>query len=194
MDSFFESGIKLKGTLRVKGVVHMDGEFVGEVFSSNHFIVGKNGNIHGNITAHNLTNMGTIRGNIFSENKVTLMAGCRLKGDISSYHLVIDEGSNFEGLSKKISPPENVMEPEGVSDKASRVIEPKQKSPSGNNKVQNKSLKFKAALVGLGLLAVGFGGNWLLTPNNDVEALVKQGYQSIEESRVAEAEAIFKKA
>ena len=122
MDSYFESGVKLKGTLRVKGAVHFDGEFEGEVFSSNHFIIGKAGKFHGNVNSHNFTNMGCIQGNIFAENRVTLMNGSQLKGDISSYHLVIDEGSNFEGLSKMANPPKNPEEPEEIPDQPSAAV------------------------------------------------------------------------
>ena len=75
------------------------------------------------------------------ENKVTLMAGCRLIGDISSYHLVIDEGSDFEGLSKKISPSEKAIEPEDVSDDSAKVAEPEKKNLSAKGDAQKKNLK-----------------------------------------------------
>ena len=95
MDSYFEKGIRLKGTLWVKGAVHFDGDFEGEIYSSSHFIVGKSGKILGNIKTHNVTNMGFIQGNLFAENKVALMNDSRLTGDISTYHLVVDEGSTL---------------------------------------------------------------------------------------------------
>lgn len=195
MDSYFEGGVKLKGTLRVKGAVHFDGEFEGEVFSSNHFIVGKAGKLFGNINSHNFTNMGSVQGNIFSENRVTLMNGSQLKGDISSFHLVIDEGSNFEGLSKMISPPKNPEEPEEIPEQPSAAVSmpnPVVKPVLKNPKVKNQ--KARAALVGLGLLALGGGGYLYLTPSNDLDALVSKGYALMEESKVSDAEALFKKA
>ena len=73
MDSYFEKGIRLKGTLWVKGLVHFDGDFEGEIYSSDHFVVGKSGKILGNIKTYNVTNMGFIQGNLFAENKVALM-------------------------------------------------------------------------------------------------------------------------
>ena len=102
MDSYFEKGIRLKGTLWVKGSVHFDGEFEGEIYSSNHFVVGKSGKVLGNIKTHNVTNMGFIQGNLFAESKVALMNDSRLVGDITTYHLIIDEGSNFEGRCKMV--------------------------------------------------------------------------------------------
>ena len=49
MHSYFEKGIKLKGTLWVKGAVHFNGDFEGEIYSSDHFIIGQSGKILGNI-------------------------------------------------------------------------------------------------------------------------------------------------
>lgn len=105
MDSYFDKGVRLKGTLWVKGAVYFDGEFKGEVFSTNHFVVGENGIVTGDIKTHNVTNMGTINGNLIAENKITLMDKSHLFGDISTFHLVVDEGSNFEGWCKMIDAP-----------------------------------------------------------------------------------------
>ena len=110
MDSYFDQGVKLAGTLWVKGVVHFDSELEGEVFSTNHFIVGKEGKIFGDIKTHNVTNMGKIRGNIYAENKVALANDSSLIGDISTFHLVIDEGSSFEGACKMIDGPPKILQ------------------------------------------------------------------------------------
>ena len=111
MDSYFEKGVRLHGTLWVKGYVHFDGYFEGEIYSSNDFAVGKGGKVLGNIKSYNVTNKGNIQGNLFAENKVALVDGSRLLGDISTYRLKVDEGSNFEGRCKMIDvPPKTIKE------------------------------------------------------------------------------------
>ena len=111
MNSYFEKGVCLHGTLWVKGYVHFDGYFEGEIYSSHDFIVGKAGKLLGNIKTHNVTNKGNIQGNLFAENKVSLIDGSRLTGDISTYRLIVDEGSNFEGRCKMIDiPPKTIKE------------------------------------------------------------------------------------
>ena len=111
MDSYFEKGVRLHGTLWVKGYVHFDGYFEGEIYSTNDFVVGKAGKVLGNIKTYNVTNKGNIQGNLFAENKVTLADGSRLAGDISTYSLIVDEGSNFEGRCKMIDvPPKSIKE------------------------------------------------------------------------------------
>ena len=97
MDSYFEKGVHLKGTLWAKGIVHLDGDFEGEIYSTSHISLGKAAKIIGNIKAHDVTSKGYIQGNLLAKNKVLLMNESSLIGDISAYHLIIGEGSKFNG-------------------------------------------------------------------------------------------------
>ena len=97
MDSYFQNGVKLKGTLTVNGTVHFDGEIEGEILASDHLIIGEMGRVKGNIQTRNITNLGKIRGNITAENRVSLAQGSDLEGDILTGHLVVEEGCRFEG-------------------------------------------------------------------------------------------------
>ena len=111
MDSYFDKGVDLKGTLRVKGSVHFDGDFEGEIFSTNHFVVGKLGKVLGNVKSYNMTNKGFIQGNLLAENRLALADDSRLIGDITTYHLIIDEGASFEGRCKMLDmPPKTIYE------------------------------------------------------------------------------------
>ena len=100
MDSYFQDGVKLKGVLHSKGVLHIAGEFEGELFSTDHLVVGKGGIVTGDINTFDITNMGTIKGNVKAENKVNLREESELVGDVSTYQFIVDEGSNFEGRCK----------------------------------------------------------------------------------------------
>ena len=128
MDSFFEQGVKLIGTLWVKGAVHFDGEMEGEIYSSDHFKVGKVGVIKGDIRSFNVTNMGRVKGNLYAKNRVSLANDSNLVGDISTFNLIVDEGSSFEGRCKMLEAPPKVVPTEK---KASSSWERKK---NGNNK------------------------------------------------------------
>ncbi|SVE05336.1 uncharacterized protein METZ01_LOCUS458190, partial [marine metagenome] len=106
MDSYFEKGIFLKGTLWLKGDVHFGAHIEGEVHSNDHITIGASGYVKGNIHSYDFSNSGTVEGDVFSENKTTLMKGGSLAGDISTYQLVVDEGSEFGGRCKMIDAPE----------------------------------------------------------------------------------------
>ena len=97
MDSFVDRGVKLKGTLWAKKTLHFEGELEGDCYSKGHLIIGKEGVVKGNINSRNISNLGIIEGNLHAENKVSLLPGSRLKGNIESHNLVMQEGSNFEG-------------------------------------------------------------------------------------------------
>ena len=196
MESYFGKEVKLKGTLWVKGSVHFDGEFEGEIYSTDHFVVGKSGKVLGNIKTHDVTNMGFIQGNLFAESKVGLMSDSRLVGDISTYHLIIDEGSNFEGRCKMIDePPKTIKEEietlERPIPKKVKVSDAPGKSvPEKKDSAQWKKVSGIAAVV-----LVIAGMTWFYPMGgNELEPLVEKGYQLVAEKRYSDAEEIFKDA
>ncbi len=199
MDSYFEKGIRLKGTLWVKGAVHFDGDFEGEIYSSDHFVIGKSGKILGNIKTHNVTNMGFIQGNLFADNKVALMNDSRLTGDISTYHLIIDEGSNFEGRCKMIDEaPKTVKEEMEALERPVPKTAKVSKSSSAPKSSASASKSFfplkKAAGIAAVVLVIA-GVTWLYPREGDeLEPMIKQGYELVAEKSFADAEIIFKKA
>ena len=196
MDSYFEKGIRLKGTLWVKGSVHFDGEFEGEIYSSNHFVVGKSGKVLGNIKTHNVTNMGFIQGNLFAESKVALMNDSRLVGDITTYHLIIDEGSNFEGRCKMVG-----ELPKTVHEEMETLERPVPKTVKvsigpGVSSAESKDFSQWKKAAGIAALVLAIAGVTWFYPNGEgeLEPLVKKGYKLVAEKRYSDAESIFKKA
>ena len=196
MDSYFEKGIRLKGTLWVKGSVHFDGEFEGEIYSSNHFVVGKSGKVLGNIKTHNVTNMGFIQGNLFAESKVALMNDSRLVGDITTYHLIIDEGANFEGRCKMVG-----ELPKTVHEEMETLERPVPKTVKvsigpGVSSAENKDFSQWKKAAGIAALVLAIAGVTWFYPNGEgeLEPLVKKGYKLVAEKRYSDAESIFKKA
>ena len=109
MDSYFEKGVILEGTLWVKGDVHFDASIKGDVYSNDHLIIGHSGSVKGNIHSYNFSSSGKIDGDVFSENKTSLLKGGVLIGDISTYQLVVDEGADFGGRCKMINAPIDQM-------------------------------------------------------------------------------------
>ena len=196
MDSYFEKGIRLKGTLWVKGSVHFDGEFEGEIYSSNHFVVGKSGKVLGNIKTHNVTNMGFIQGNLFAESKVALMNDSRLVGDITTYHLIIDEGSNFEGRCKMVG-----ELPKTVHEEMETLERPVPKTVKwsigpGVSSAESKDFFQWKKSAGIAAVVLAIAGVTWFYPNgeDELEPLVEKGYKLVAEKRYSDAESIFKKA
>jgi len=160
MDSYFEKGVNLKGTLWAKGIVHLDGDFEGEIYSTSHISLGKAARILGNIKAHNVTSKGYIQGNLLAKNKVLLMNESWLIGDIAAYHLIIGEGSKFNGNCKMIDGPivrapksmeddlDILEHPLGIDDKETENLAPDQPNSSQIGfKLSKKNMGIAAAVL-----------------------------------------------
>ncbi len=140
MDSYIQKGVVLKGAVQVKGVVLIEGEVEGDITASDHLIIGESGRVRGNIFAGHLTNRGTVEGNVNAGNKVSLMKDSHLKGDITAYQLVIEEGSGFDGRCTMLDAPvykEEVdttfTQPENGSQNSTSAKKSPAESPAGLN-------------------------------------------------------------
>ena len=95
MESYFHVGVNLTGTLRIRGSMHFEGNFQGEIYSDDHFIVGQLGHIRGKVYVHDFTKMGSVKGNVRAEVKISLIAGSDPVGDITTAQLVIAPEVSF---------------------------------------------------------------------------------------------------
>jgi cytoskeletal protein CcmA (bactofilin family) len=69
----------------------------GEIFSSKALIVGATGIVDAQIEASILVVQGSVKGNVRASERVELMSGARVEGDVHTPILVIQEGALFAG-------------------------------------------------------------------------------------------------
>jgi cytoskeletal protein CcmA (bactofilin family) len=91
------SGVSIKGTLKFRSELHMDGQVEGTIESLGRLTVGRNGRVRGDIQTRSVTVHGTVDGNLSVGEKCELRSGCTLRGDIETSSLVVDEDVNFIG-------------------------------------------------------------------------------------------------
>jgi cytoskeletal protein CcmA (bactofilin family) len=91
------SGVVIKGTVRFRSELVIDGEVEGTIEAGGRLTVGKNGHIRGDIRTRSVTVHGTVDGNVSVGEKCELRSGCTLRGDIETSRLVMDEDVNFTG-------------------------------------------------------------------------------------------------
>ena len=84
MDSYFEKGVILEGTLWVEGDVYFGASIKGDMYSNDHLIIDHSGFVKGNIHSYNFSNLGKVDGDILAQNKTSLLKGGVLTGDIST--------------------------------------------------------------------------------------------------------------
>jgi cytoskeletal protein CcmA (bactofilin family) len=91
------SGVSIKGTVKFRSELVIDGEVEGTIQSFGRLTVGRNAHVRGDIQTRSVTIHGTVDGNLSIGEKCELRSGCTLRGDIESSRLVVDEDVNFVG-------------------------------------------------------------------------------------------------
>ena len=93
-------GVSIKGIVKFRNELLIDGEVDGEINSTGSLTVGEHASIKAKITAKSVKVKGSVEGNIVASERCELQAGCTLKGDIEAPRLVVDENASFFGSAK----------------------------------------------------------------------------------------------
>ncbi|MDZ7373921.1 MAG: polymer-forming cytoskeletal protein [candidate division KSB1 bacterium] len=97
LNSIVGKGSSLEGNLDVQNSLRIDGRVKGNVKSSDTLIVGKEGEVEGEIVAKNVVIGGRVNGKIEAVGRVVLEATAVFTGELKTSKLVIDEGAVFNG-------------------------------------------------------------------------------------------------
>ncbi len=97
VETFIAHGVEFEGNIKLTDgtVVRVDGRIIGDVKGKASLIVGKSGEILGNLELERVVIYGKIEGNIKAKD-VDLQGGV-VKGDITAEVLHIERGSIFNG-------------------------------------------------------------------------------------------------
>ena len=94
---YIDPGAELTGVLRSKGTVRIDGRVEGKIFCDQGVIVGASGRVLCSIDAETVLIAGQVEGNIEARHKITLSKTARVKGDLCTPGIVIEEGAKLRG-------------------------------------------------------------------------------------------------
>lgn len=108
-NTFIAKGSEFVGKLTFEGTVMIDGKIDGEVFSKGTLIIGPDADIKAKINVDSVIISGALNGNITAAKKIELRAPARLKGNIHTPSLVIEEGVLFEGNCKMGNTPSAIQ-------------------------------------------------------------------------------------
>lgn len=92
-------GTEIRGTIQATGVIRIDGTLEGSIVHHGDLIIGPKGRVMADIRSKALAIAGEVRGNVEADEKLELLPGARLYGDIQCGHLVVHEGAKFHGRS-----------------------------------------------------------------------------------------------
>lgn len=92
-------GSHVTGDMIVQGSIHVNGEVDGSVKATGFVTVSETGVIHGGLSGEYAIVGGVVEGDVAVKGKVVLSKYAKLKGDIISSRLIIEDGAVFEGKS-----------------------------------------------------------------------------------------------
>lgn len=98
LNTIIGKGTFLDGTVKVQNSLRVDGRIKGKVTTSDSLVVGKEGEIEGEISVKNAVIGGKVRGKVHASGKVVLEGHSSFQGELKVAKLVIDEGAIFEGV------------------------------------------------------------------------------------------------
>jgi cytoskeletal protein CcmA (bactofilin family) len=91
------TGTVVNGDITSEGDFRIVGKLIGSVNSKGKVVIGKTGQVEGNIHCQNADFSGSVIGNVIVENMLLLKASSNLKGDIKTEKLSIESGALFSG-------------------------------------------------------------------------------------------------
>lgn len=103
------AGTIIKGDITTDGDFRIDGKIEGTIASKGRIIVGNSGNITGTVKAENIDVMGYIEGTIIVNDTLSLKSTAKVKGDIRTSILDIEQRAEFNGtcsMGKETAPAE----------------------------------------------------------------------------------------
>ena len=90
-------GATIRGDVSAPGPVSIDGRVEGSVTAQGDIQIGPKGEVTGEVEGKNITLAGRLKGKLFADDKVHLLSGAQVEGDIHSQSLKIDDSVFFHG-------------------------------------------------------------------------------------------------
>ncbi len=114
------SNMTIRGEIRAKEELVVDGEVEGTLESQSLITVGPNGKVNCNIKAREVIIFGSVRGNVDVSEKIAIREQGSLVGDIKTAGISIDDGAYFKGSIDIVRPdPKVTTKPVKTEAKAS---------------------------------------------------------------------------
>jgi cytoskeletal protein CcmA (bactofilin family) len=96
--------MQIKGEIRSREELIVDGEVEGSLESHSSLTVGPNGKVKANIKAREVVILGSVKGNVEVTEKIAIRDKGSLIGDIRAAGISIDDGAYFKGSIDIVRP------------------------------------------------------------------------------------------
>ena len=100
INSIVGEGTCFTGELNLKGLLRIDGDFIGSIHTDDKVLIGKNGRVQCTIHAGTVVIGGVLKGDIISTDKVIVLASGMILGNVTAPRLVVEDGVIISGNCK----------------------------------------------------------------------------------------------
>lgn len=97
INSIIGPGTSVQGDIEVAGFVRVDGALRGDLNSKGRIVIGEQARIRGDVTGTSVTVGGVVLGNVVAPDRVIVLSGAVLLGDVVSKRIQADEGCLIHG-------------------------------------------------------------------------------------------------
>lgn len=101
--SRISTGTVVKGEISSSNDLRIDGTFEGKIRSKGRVVVGEKALIKGDIICANVDFWGTIEGNFYVKDTLSLKSSSKVKGDLHVKRLQVELDAKFDGSCQMIS-------------------------------------------------------------------------------------------
>jgi cytoskeletal protein CcmA (bactofilin family) len=95
--SLIAQGMKIVGDCETDGTIRVEGRVEGTLRAGKSVVVGRGGEVTGDIVTQDAVISGRVNGNIVAESRLELQSTCDIQGEIRSRRVQLDEGARFNG-------------------------------------------------------------------------------------------------
>ena len=101
--SRISAGTVFKGEISSPNDIRVDGIFEGRIYSKGRVVVGEKASVKGDIICMNVDFCGTMKGNFYVKETLSLKSGCTVDGDLHVKRLQVELDAKFNGNCRMIS-------------------------------------------------------------------------------------------
>ena len=101
--SRISTGTVVKGEISSSNDIRIDGTFEGKIKSKGRVVVGEKALIKGDIICSNVDFWGTMEGNFYVKDTLSLKSSSKVKGDLHIKRLQVELDAKFDGTCQMIS-------------------------------------------------------------------------------------------
>lgn len=89
--------MRLKGEIHSQEELYFDGELEGLIEVQERLTIGPNGKVKASVKAGDLVVRGSLQGDVQARDRIVIMNGASLVGDVKTAGIVIEDGAYFKG-------------------------------------------------------------------------------------------------